>query len=53
VKQRQGAPVVSKLEEKQLRNAAEQADGSYINGSATGVDRLVNQLDRIPPKRLE
>jgi len=50
VKQRQWAPVLSKLDETQLRNAATQTKWTYIHWSPSTVDHLASQIERTPTK---
>jgi hypothetical protein len=53
VKQRQGATVISKLQEQQLKKAAQQVEGTYIRATPSSSDHLHREIQHIPPKPQE
>lgn len=50
VKQRQWAPVISKLQESQLKEAASQLQGRYIRVWPSIIDQLHREIQSIPAK---
>jgi hypothetical protein len=53
VKQRQGATVISKLQEQQLKKAAQQVEGTYIRATPSSSDHIHREIQHIPPKPQE
>lgn len=51
IKQWQGKPVMSKLNEAPLKETAEKINGLYLRWTASITDRVTHEINRIPPKQ--